>query len=105
MWRGGKLAALPAFRLACYGEGCPSPTVDLLLVLDPQHNDMAIGRNGDAAYGLRAVSRKGIPVDITPAGVFPAGTRIGIGQRDHLGLARIALRSAPVANALRIGSG
>lgn len=33
----------PLLHLSGYGKGCPSPTVDLLLVLDPKHNDATIG--------------------------------------------------------------
>jgi hypothetical protein len=43
--------------LTGYVKGCPSPAVDLLLVLDPKHNDIGIRREGDAAHSEAAVNR------------------------------------------------
>jgi hypothetical protein len=60
-----KPTTLPALPSSSYCKGCPSPTVDLLLVLDPKHNDTTIRRNGKTAYGQAAGNRNGVPVDAT----------------------------------------
>src|ERR1700722_7054939 len=75
--------SFPLFHLSGYSKGCPSTNVDLLLVLNPKHNDTTIRRNRDAAYGQAAGNRNGVPVDVTSLVPFPAGGRIPIGHREH----------------------